>query len=236
MPSFVQAIRRVCACRAQVRSVLDSLRISRFEGRPLRKGVVWIVIVSGHALLFLIFERDSNRPAHITVRNAEDRSELFFVNLPKAAEEQPAISPKSKPPRRVRLPERSSMDTTIAVTPEDSSAIRPPVDWYSEAETVARLSIEKGASNARVFGEIPKSPYRRCVKKASSFRWESEPQKAGMIGIFPYVRLGKRCLVSIGFFGCALGELPKANGKLFDDMHDPETQESSVPSLDECGS
>jgi hypothetical protein len=39
-------------------------------------------------------------------------------------------------------------------------------------------------------------------------------------------------VVGLGFFGCALGKKPEANGHLFDGMHDPDRQRSSVPDID----
>ena len=49
------------------------------------------------------------------------------------------------------------------------------------------------------------------------------------MGPLPYLRIGKRCIIILPFFGCGIGELPKANGHLFDGMSDPERQKSSVP-------
>jgi hypothetical protein len=35
----------------------------------------------------------------------------------------------------------------------------------------------------------------------------------------------------LGFFGCALGKLPEADGTLFEDMDDPDRPRSSVPDI-----
>jgi hypothetical protein len=43
------------------------------------------------------------------------------------------------------------------------------------------------------------------------------------------VEIGKRCAIGLGFFACGIGKLPDANGKLFDDIDDPERIRSSVP-------
>jgi len=40
--------------------------------------------------------------------------------------------------------------------------------------------------------------------------------------------------VGLGFFGCALGDLPKANGRLFDDMNAPDRDRNSVPQVGDC--
>jgi hypothetical protein len=55
------------------------------------------------------------------------------------------------------------------------------------------------------------------------------------MGLIPYVRLGKRCVIALGAFGCAIGKLPEADGTLFDDMRDPNRPTSSVPDIPDSG-
>jgi hypothetical protein len=50
-----------------------------------------------------------------------------------------------------------------------------------------------------------------------------------MSGGLPYMEIGKRCAIGLGFFGCGIGELPPPNGHLFDGMDDPDRERSSVP-------
>ena len=45
----------------------------------------------------------------------------------------------------------------------------------------------------------------------------------------PYMELGKRCVIGLGFFGCGIGKLPEPDGTLFDDMDDPNRPRDSVP-------
>jgi hypothetical protein len=203
-------------------------------GRSLRKGAVWAIIIGGHVLLLILFSRGSSRHVLTAESRPEDRSVLFFPELPEPIEEPAA--PQEQPQQSIArpAPDRSPSDTAITLPPETPAA-RAPIDWYAEAERVARVTAEReGQPKPRAFGEIPKSPYTVCKKKKSSFQWDPEPKAAGLMGIFPYVRLGKRCMVSIGFFGCILDELPPPNSHLFDDMHDVNRPTSSVPLFDEC--
>lgn len=109
------------------------------------------------------------------------------------------------------------------------------VDWHAAAASVARARIEAGrAAKPRAFGEQPRSPYRPCKRRRSSFEWSEEPKQAGFAGPIPYVRLGQNCIVVLTFFGCALGDPPPANGRLFDDLERADPPRSSVPGPEDC--
>jgi hypothetical protein len=207
------------------------------RGELRRKSVLWTLIVGGHVLLLGVFSRDSGRLQPAMDSQSEQRSELVFFDLPTIAEEQEPIPRQTETPppvARSLSPAPPATDTSITA-PSEAPAPAAPVDWFAEAETVARAAGERDRQpKARAFGEIPASPYKTCKKKKSSFEWDPEPKKAGLIGILPYVRLGKRCIVGLGFWGCAVGELPPPNSHLSDDMHDPNRPTSSVPLLDEC--
>lgn len=76
---------------------------------------------------------------------------------------------------------------------------------------------------------VPGLPPPECRPRSYENRWKPEPGRFGLSGGLPYVRLGKRCAVGLGFFGCAIGNLPPPDGSLFDDMSDPNRPRSSVP-------
>jgi hypothetical protein len=78
--------------------------------------------------------------------------------------------------------------------------------------------------------ERPGSKVPACKKPLRSFQWNPELPKAGIEGFIPYVRLGKHCVLGLGFFGCALGK-QEANGHLFDDLKNPDRPGSSVPDV-----
>lgn len=80
----------------------------------------------------------------------------------------------------------------------------------------------------------PPQPLREpCKPKESSFQWKAGEPRAGLLPL-PFVRIGERCIVGLGFFGCALGELPPPNDKMFDDMKKGEQSPSSVPDPHHC--
>lgn len=192
----------------------------------LRDCVVCIVVIGGHVLLLALLPRLGSP------RAPPRAPTLVLIDLPPE---------RSAPP----VPERSVSRTRERRKPaaEDGNAITlpvprepaPRVDWQLEGERAARDGAAKLAEpGPRAFGEQPVSPYRKCRPRESSFEWDPEPDKAGFAGGLPYVRLGERCVVGLGFFGCAIGKLPEANGELFAGMNSPEKPESSVPSPEDC--
>lgn len=106
-----------------------------------------------------------------------------------------------------------------------------PVDWWSEAGKVADIHARQGVSSAehsssgRSPGTVPK------CRKTPEFEWNPEPKRAGFSGVLPFVRVGKRCVIGLGFFGCGLGKLPEGNSHLFDGMREADPAESSVPDI-----
>jgi hypothetical protein len=114
---------------------------------------------------------------------------------------------------------------------------KPLIDWNLEAERAARATVDQMAQHGEPKCEPsdaanhPGLLLPKCKQPVPGFAWDPQPKKAGFIGIFPYVRLGKHCIVGLGFFGCAIGKLPEANGHLFDQLSDPDRDRSSVPDL-----
>lgn len=134
---------------------------------------------------------------------------------------------------RLPPPEIDSESTAITLPEEEQGPGTNAIDWQREAERSARITVEQGAkSREKHIGQHPPSPFRE-KKKPKEFEWDPEPDKAGFAaGFIPYVRIGQRCVVGLGFFGCNLSKLPEANSHLFDGMHDPDRQRSSVPDID----
>lgn len=211
---------------------MDNLR------RPsLRDCIVWVVVIGGHVLVLALFSRLGHPSAARIQVDARPGSLLILLEPrqedPPADElqRQPPGPPGSVAPRARAAPES---DTAITL-PAGEVRADPSIDWYREGEESARRSADQSAQpGPRAFGEHPVSPYRRCPPPESSFEWNPEPDKAGFAGGLPFVRLGDRCIVGLGFFGCAIGDLPKPNGRLFDDMHDADRRTSSIPEVADC--
>lgn len=122
------------------------------------------------------------------------------------------------------------MEAPPAEPSEEASPAR--IDWYAEA---ARLAAQ-GAGEPKAPATLGKPLQKMrepCKPRESSFEWSPEEAKAGLFPL-PYVIIGERCLVTVGFFSCVLGELPPPNKHLFDDMQAGRTPDSSVPDPNVC--
>lgn len=202
-------------------------------GRSVRDCLVWAFIIGGHALLILVFIGGKRQVQQVSA-DAPSPGVLVLLDLPAG----PSIDePVPEAPRlaSVPVPEISSESTAITLPPEaePEGPATHAIDWQLEAERSARATVERNAkSREKRIGEHPPSPFRE-KPKPKEFPWDPEPDKAGFAaGFIPYVVIGERCVVGLGFFGCALGKKPPANSHLFDGMHDPNRERSSVPEID----
>ncbi len=101
----------------------------------------------------------------------------------------------------------------------------------------ARSVIEQRDAAARPFRSAPvASSFRKCEKDKPLPQWRPEPSRVGLAnGLLPYVRIGERCVIGLGFFACAVGKLPEGNAEeVLASLRDPERSESSVPDADDC--
>jgi hypothetical protein len=155
----------------------------------------------------------------------------------------PAV-PKSRPDLLHKRHTRAQDGAEIPIGPPPAAISelppeKPSIDWNLEAERAARATVDRIAQQAKPkcddwdASNQPGVLLPKCKKHVPGLRWDPEPKRAGFIGIIPYVRLGKHCIVGLGFFGCAIGKLPEANAHLFDHMRDPDRDRSSVPDIDE---
>jgi hypothetical protein len=215
--------------------------VARARGRSVRDCVVWAFIIGGHALLIMVFTGGGKRQVQQVSADAPSPGVLLMLDLPaQASTPDPATETSqlaSVPLFAPRLPPPEIDSESTAITlPEETEQDAPgtnAIDWNLEAARSARAVVERGAkSREKHIGEHRPSPFRE-KKKPKEFEWDPEPPKAGFAaGFIPFVRIGQRCVVGLGFFGCNLSKLPEANGHLFDGMHDPDRQRSSVPDID----
>ncbi|MBS0417846.1 MAG: hypothetical protein JSR66_09030 [Proteobacteria bacterium] len=120
----------------------------------------------------------------------------------------------------------------VAAPPSEPTAEGVP-DWIAEAHSVANSLAprlidelkEKCAAAERLAQALPAG----CKKRSFTKDWQPEPQRAGLVGIFPYVRIGK-CVIGLGFWGCAV-QSPSPDGTLLEDIRNPDRPVSSVPDL-----
>lgn len=211
-----------------------SVRVDMGRRLSFAQCAAWAIVIGGHLLLILLLSNIRPRTMQVVESDAPDRSILLLDLTPPVAS-PPADKPKPKPTAAARPRERpdpESSGESYAIT--EPTAI-PPIDWYSEAERAARVAGDEWVDpNPPCRGnEQPGSVLHGCRAPKPPAEWEPEPAKAGIDGLLPWVRLGKRCIVGLGFFGCGIGKLPEANGDVFDDMRDPDRQRSSVPEVAE---
>lgn len=195
----------------------------------------WAIVIGGHWLLVLLLSNIRPRDIQIPESDSQNQSILLLDLTP------PAISlPAQKPsPERSAITyarERPSPDTAGGSTALEAPPAIPPIDWYLEGERVVHATgaewTEPNEPKCRA-SDHPGSLRPECREPKRPSDWEPEPEKAGFAGLLPYVRLGKRCVIGLGFFGCGIGKLPEPNGDVFDAMNDPDRPRSSVPDVDE---
>lgn len=145
--------------------------------------------------------------------------------------------------QKVAAAVRSAPSRANPEVPEEAAAISvapvgaPTIRWDRASEEFVRGHADRlQAAKPRQFGQVePSRPFKVCRRAKNSWEWKAEPGKAGLAGgLIPFVRLGKRCAIGLGFFGCSLDEPPPANGQLLDSMNDPDLPTSSVPSEADC--
>jgi hypothetical protein len=212
------------------------------EGRTRRRHAILGLVIVVHALLVALALRHQE-----TTSVVQNNASLIFLTspaplpppsaaLPTQSNEAPSATASSK------RTERSAGDFSISLdaqaTPLSGELpLRLGVDWDNEGSTVANSQA------ASLFKELKHlcdeaakrgdQPPPGCRKYREPPPWEPEPNKFGLTdgpGLrLPFVRLGKRCILGLGFFGCGVGKLPEANGHVLDDFRDPDRPRSSVP-------
>ena len=194
------------------------------------RGLIAGAVVALHVLLLLLLA-SGLRP--------RDRSEPspVFVSLAVALPPQPALLQPSALRAVARSDERISAPEPIEPIelgpPEPSLA--PRVDWLGEATAAAGRATKPVPDAKDAFAPPPKALREPCKPRETHMEWNGhEDRRVGFSGGLPFVKLGKRCVVGLGFFGCALGELPQGNGHILDDRMDPERSSASVPDHATC--
>jgi hypothetical protein len=207
---------------------------------PFSRYTVLAIVVGGHVLLVMMFANSRPGGMRIASSSSEDVEAIVLLNL--AQEPQPAEIPEELSPEpmtaSVDVIDGSIPDPGVGSSGSDSVEAPPAesaVDWEREAERTAEAMApglvrkqRRECEEAKKHNKYPPG----CKKPASAYepRWEPEEKRAGFAPL-PYVRIGKRCIVGLGFFGCTLGKLPDADGSVFENMYDTERPRSSVPEV-----
>jgi hypothetical protein len=190
------------------------------------------LVLSVHVLLALLMVFGSR----VRPRTPEEFIAFFGLWVEPPLPKTPT-APDAPPPRQAVRPVAPGAVPAAPVTEAPSSAITlpPTIDWLGEAAAFGRRRAEPKGPDT--FSPPPETVRKACTPPESSFVWNPELPRAGFTRTpipLPFVRLGERCVVGLGFFGCNVGALPKANSHLFDDMEEGKTRESSVPDPNVC--
>ncbi len=202
------------------------------DGLPFRKSAVLLVIIGAHVLLIVVFSRAGKQYLRSAQSEPETSSLLFFFELPPPEEPTPDAAPQAERSTESHPAARPDAGTAITLPAESSTPASTAIDWYAQAEELAREKSAPAPRGPRTFGEIPKSPFTR-KQPTPQTPWKPQEKRAGFEGPLPYVRLGRRCILMPPFIGCAIGKLPKSKGIPREEVLDRDRDRSSVPMLDD---
>jgi hypothetical protein len=217
----------MAAARAAGRTRIGE-RARRRTLTPLLVGALHIALLLGMRVL----APDAHDP------RATDPSPLqTFLWIPPA---------RHDPPRAARpLPTRTGRpraSTAVAQEPDTPPAAAAPaptgaIDWEAAGREAARAHAQLPEPRRDCDENPPPGSMRpRCRPAPHAFGWHREPRAVEWQGLLPFVHLGKRCVLGLGFFGCAVGKLPEADGHLLDGMREPDRERSSVPAAGDAAS
>ncbi|MFL6619767.1 MAG: hypothetical protein ACJ8MH_14275 [Povalibacter sp.] len=212
------------------------------QWRPKRSSRVWAIAIVFflHAVLLMLMHLERSRSLPISLLN--DHA-LTVVIVPEPRVEPPRL-PQERVEKSALQPARAKplssprIKQPAAVQSGSESPGTPHIDWHGEIGRVAKEAAESASKKdlnlpckaPRKFDEPPQT---NCRPQPAPFEWDPEQPLAGLAGLLPFVRLGKRCVIGLGFFGCGIGKLPEPNGELFKSMNDPDRPRSSVPDSNE---
>jgi hypothetical protein len=216
-------------------------------GPSVRKRLgFWAVVLGLHGALVLLFSVDWTEDRGEADTEPRRAMTVVFLDTPLESIPEQEEPPPPERQRVARAKARrkgsdapdagasTSVDTSASTalsTPGDS----PAIDWEHEREVTAQAMLPELMKQNQTkceAGRRPGSMLPKCRQPAKDPQWEPEPGRFGIEGLLPFMRLGKRCVVGLGFFGCAIGKLPEPNSHLFDEMRNPDREHSSVPEVD----
>ena len=196
--------------------------MGRLDHRSCRRGLAWIGVLSLHAVLIGLFQRAVSQHPRTTRPVSETWMDLLLPEVrtpqPEPVPPQPHGAPlrSGSPPPSHRI--SAPTDTSTSV-PTKILAPYPSIDWHHEAELAGSRRALTAPSNRPGDSGHPVSPSAKCQVRPQQ-HWDPEPKRVGLAGGLPYVRLG-RCVVGLGFFGCALSR-PRPAGHLLDNLRDTD--------------
>jgi hypothetical protein len=204
-----------------------------------RRSAIACGILVAHVLVTWLLIASGRFPFQPSVPAAPP---LIEIELTRIAERAPATDAALRPGSS---PSASSKHAPQSVaTPSDTGSIQAPAGAERESQAPTDWDLQADLAAQDIVSDLVKGEKRKCSDSPTRppwlgpctrwghFAWSEEPKRAGFQSGIPYLRLGKGCVLVLGFVGCAFGA-SKANGHLFDDLRDPDRDRSSVPDLSE---
>ena len=194
------------------------------------------IVLGGHWLLIEVFFGGRLVEPRSVPRHSPEPL-LWIPITPNIPPEQPERVEKTDHRPRAAIArgvaaEPRAAAAAVPMRPSEPGAVRVP-DWNLEAQSVAQSMaprlINELQHRCATAERLAQAPPVGCSKDSFEKHWQPEPKRAGLVGIFPYVRLG-RCIIGLGFWGCAVQE-PSPDGTLLEDIRNPDRPASSVPDL-----
>ncbi len=204
------------------------------QSRELRAAAVWAVAVAGHLMLVMAF-LSANRSAARMLSAARNGPLLVLIDIsPRPSIPQQSLTSDAGDARaRRQVPHAASAGPAVEQPAAVQQRAAVHIDWQRESELVGKR-VGAATPAASSFTPPPTPSTHVCEKSKQHPPWNRELKRAGFIGALPYVRVGKRCLVGLPFFGCAIGHLPEPDSELFTDMGAVDRSRSSVPDIPDC--
>jgi hypothetical protein len=197
-----------------------------------RRGAAWAVALLAHAILIWALLQVTPPLPHSA---ALERMTLIYLPPPDRATQGPAspapeppvtaAAPAAHRPSRNHSPDAPAPPSEAApIPPPPHPEQPPPIDWAAEqtqvAQSQAREHWTQLAQHCRDAEALHIHP-PECHRYIEPEPWKPEEKRFGMAGPLPYVRAG-RCVLGLGFFGCAVGKKPPPDSHVFDGMRDPD--------------
>jgi hypothetical protein len=206
--------------------------MSAMNRHSFRRWMVRAVVAAGHFLVAVIVVNSRTDISAVMRASVGERIHVELLTpAPRGREERRNV-PITRRMEPAPVPPTTAPGS-LATQAGEAVSTQPPVDWEKEAQRIGRSASIDSQSSGRACDDSgrPGSMLPKCNRPPRAFKWNPEPKRVGFAGPLPYVRLGDRCVLGLGFFGCGVGDLPKAESHLFDDFRSPERPSSSVPSV-----
>jgi hypothetical protein len=199
------------------------------SGFRIRRGAAWAVALLAHALIIWALLQVS-----LPLPHSASLERMTLLYLPPPDRVTPEPEPQRRPvPGPSATPRRSHTKSSDVPAPPNDAAppVDPPpteqptrIDWAAEQNHVAQsqareywTQLSQHCRDAEALHIHPPE----CHRYIEPEPWKPEERRFGMAGPLPYVRAG-RCVLGLGFWGCAVGKAPPPDSHVFDGMRDPD--------------